>query len=109
MGRLYLILLILGISLFALCFAIKYLFICISDINKIMKKCIIHYPGYLENTYSKLKDVTSQNEKRIRIAKSICENLGGLNYHHEQCVQVPDVIDNEHHVYIPNHATKCSR
>ena len=69
-----------------------------------MKKCIIHYPGYLENTYSKLKDVTSQNEKRIRNAKSIREYLGGLNYHQERCVQVPDIIDNEHHDI---HAEPC--
>ena len=51
--------------------------------NKI--KCIIHYKG--KESYSEIKEISDQNESRIRLAKEVRERKGGDNYHEDQCVK----------------------
>ena len=55
--------------------------------------CIVHYDG--KEQYSKLKDVSEQNESRIREAKAKRETFSDENCHEKQCHLVPDIIDND--------------
>ena len=57
--------------------------------------CIVHYDG--KEQYSKLKDVSEQNESRIREAKAKQETFSDENRHEKQCHLVPDIIDNDIH------------
>ena len=59
--------------------------------------CIVHYSGYDKDKYSAIKDISTQNEERIRMAKSIREGTGGRNHHQEQCNLIPDKIDKHKH------------
>ena len=43
------------------------------------KKCIIHYEG--QKHYSKIRDISEENEKRIRDAKEVRIKQGGENNH----------------------------
>ena len=43
------------------------------------KKCIIHYE--VQKHYSKIKDISEGNEKRIRDAKEVRIKQGGENNH----------------------------
>ena len=47
------------------------------------KSCIIHYDGH--EKYSKIKDLSDNNEERIRKAKTIRETINGKHYHKKQC------------------------
>ena len=55
----------------------------------------MHYDG--KEKYSKLKDVSEQNESRIREAKAKQETFSDENRHEKQCHLVPDIIDNDIH------------
>ena len=59
-------------------------------------KCIIHYP-IKEGKYSKIKTISEINEEKIYAAKKHREELGGQNYHEEQCCSIPNEIDQESH------------
>ena len=59
------------------------------------RKCVIHYQGNC--SYSKLKDISEVNERRMKDAKSERERLGGENHHKEQCDTIPDSVNNELH------------
>lgn len=49
--------------------------------------CIVHYPN--EGTYSKIKQLSEVNKKRIIEAKEKRLSLGGSNLHLQQCENVP--------------------
>ena len=55
----------------------------------------MHYDG--KEQYSKLKDVSEQNESRIREAKAKWETFSDENRHEKQCHLVTDIIDNDIH------------
>jgi hypothetical protein len=57
--------------------------------------CIVHYSD--KNNYSEVIEVGEVNEQKIRLAKEKREELGGENYHQEQCDSVPVCIDNNIH------------
>ena len=56
---------------------------------------IVHYAGL--GPYSELKDVNGENEARIRAAKAKRQTLKGRNHHEEQCLLVPDNIQDASH------------
>ena len=66
------------------------------------KYCIAHYSGF--DDYSKLKDISSRNEDRLKEAKAYRIQLGGDNYHKKQCDMIPDVID---HTKYGIHSAPC--
>ena len=66
------------------------------------KQCIVHYAGL--GPYSELKDVNEEKEARIRAAKAKRQTLKGRNHHEEQCLLVPDNIQDAIHVV---HMTPC--
>ena len=53
-------------------------------------KRIIHFEG--QKHYSKIKDISEGNEKRIRDAKEVRIKQGGENYHKKQCNMIPDEV-----------------
>ena len=55
------------------------------------RRCITHHYGH--EKYSNVKEINENNENRIKSAKSLREKLKGENHHEEQCVKIPDVID----------------
>ena len=65
-------------------------------------ECIVHYDGY--DKYSGLKQISEINENRIREAKLLREETGGLNHHQEQCSKIPDAFDQNLHGI---HLTPC--
>ena len=54
------------------------------------KQCIVRYAGL--GPYSELKDVNEEKEARIRAAIAKRQTLKGRNLHEEQCLLVPDNI-----------------
>ena len=54
------------------------------------KQCIVHYASL--GPYSELKDINQEKEARIRAAKAKRRTLKGRNHHEEQCLLVPDNI-----------------
>ena len=56
------------------------------------KSCIVHYEIKNEK-YSCLGNISENAYQRTLEAKTICEELGGANFHREQCLNVPDVLD----------------
>ena len=54
------------------------------------KQCIVHYADL--GPYSELKDVNEEKEARIRAAIAKRQTLKGRNLHEEQCLLVPDNI-----------------
>ena len=66
------------------------------------KQCIVHYSGL--EPYSELKDVNEENEARISAAKAKRQTLQGRNHHEEQCLLVPDNIQDATHGV---HVTPC--
>ena len=56
------------------------------------KSCIVHYEIKNEK-YSCLGNISENTYQRILEAKTICKELGGANFHREQCLNVPDVPD----------------
>ena len=66
------------------------------------KHCIVHYAGL--GPYSELKDVNEEKEARIRAAKAKRQTLKGRNHHEEQCLLVPDTIQDAIHIV---HVTRC--
>ena len=60
------------------------------------KYCIVHY-DIRNQEYSELSNVSQNAYERILEAKTIREELGGDNYHEEQCLKVPDILDNSIH------------
>ena len=59
------------------------------------KSCIIHYDGY--EKYSKIIDLSGNNEERIRKAKTIRETFNDEHYHKKQCDILPATINHEVH------------
>ena len=66
------------------------------------KQCIVRYAGL--GPYSELKDVNEEKEARIGAAKARRETLKGRNHHEEQCLLVPDNIQDATHGV---HMTPC--
>ena len=59
------------------------------------KQCIVHYAGF--EPYSELKDVNEEKKTRIRTAIAKRQTLKGRNHHKEQCLLVPDNIQDATH------------
>ena len=59
------------------------------------KQCIVHYAGL--GPYSELKDVNEEKEARIRAAIAKRQTLKGRNHHEQQCLVVPDNIQDATH------------
>lgn len=59
--------------------------------------CIVHYPNKDESKYSAIKDISTINEERIRLAKSERESYTDENFHREQCESIPDEINHDKH------------
>ena len=57
--------------------------------------CIVHYPNKDESMYSAIKDISTINEERIRLAKSERESYTDENFHREQCESIPDEINHD--------------
>ena len=53
--------------------------------------CIANYKG--TESYSEIKEISEQDESRIRLTKEVRERKGCENRHEDQCVMIPDVID----------------
>ena len=68
------------------------------------KHCIVHYAGL--GPYSELKDVNEEKEARIRAAKAKRQTLKGRNHHEEQCLLIPDNIQDATHAV---HMTPCCK
>ena len=68
------------------------------------KQRIVHYAGL--GPYSELKDVNEEKEARIRAAKAKRQTLKGRNYHEEQCLLVPDNMQDATHAV---HMTPCCK
>ena len=68
------------------------------------KSCTIHYDG--NEKYSKIKDLSAINEKRIRKEKTIRETFNDKNYHNTQCDTIPATINHEVHGV---HMTSCCK
>ena len=66
------------------------------------KQCILHYAGL--GPYSELEDVNEEKETRIRAAKAKRQTLKGRNHHEQQCLFVPDNIQDATHAV---HMTPC--
>ena len=49
----------------------------------------MHYTGF--SSYSNTKDISQDNEVRLRNAKIKRETLKGENHHEEQCSLIPDI------------------
>ena len=63
------------------------------------KQCIVHYSGH--SGYGNLKPISSNVEDRLREAKQRRFDIGGENYHHNQCEYIPDVINHQiHYVHL---------
>ena len=56
------------------------------------KSCVVHYE-IINEKYSFLENISENAYQRILEAKTIHEELGGANFHREQCLNVPDVLD----------------
>ena len=56
------------------------------------KSCIVHHEIKNEK-YSCLGNISENAYQRILEAKTIHEELGGANFHREQCLNAPDVLD----------------
>ena len=54
------------------------------------RQSIVHYGS--QGPYSELKDVNEEKQARIRAAKAKRQTLKGKNHHEEQCLFVPDDI-----------------
>ena len=59
------------------------------------KQCIVRYAGL--GPYSELKDVNEEKEAGIRAAIAKRQTLKGRNHHEEQCLLVPDKIQDATH------------
>ena len=59
------------------------------------KQCIVYYASL--GPYSELKDINEEKEARIRAAKAKRRTLKGRNHHEEQCLLVPDNIQDATH------------
>ena len=66
------------------------------------KQRIAHYAGL--GPYSELKDVNKEKKARIRAAKAKRQTLKGRNHHEEQCLLVPDNMQDATHAV---HMTPC--
>ena len=56
-------------------------------------ECIVHYDNL---NYSVLKKLSDTNIERINLAKEKRLKLGGA-HHHNQCDQIPSVLNSESH------------
>ena len=56
------------------------------------KSCIVRY-GIKNEKYSCLGNISENAYQRILETKTIREELRGANFHREQCLNVPDVLD----------------
>ena len=59
--------------------------------------CIVHYPNKDESKYSVIRDISTINEERIRLAKSERESYTNENFHSEHCESIPDEINHDKH------------
>ena len=63
--------------------------------SKMSRMCIVHYYGM--DSYTKIKNISILNERRIREAKILRENFKDENYHQDQCDMIPGIIDQTYH------------
>ena len=61
------------------------------------KHCIIHYDSI--QVKGSLRSVTKVSLKSLKENQEIRKNLGGDNYHYEQCLGVPDSLDSSHFLH----------
>ena len=64
-------------------------------------ECIIYSEGF--NFYRNIKKINENNEKRMRAAKQVREQLAGGNFHQKQCKGISDTIDRNQGI----HMTSC--
>ena len=60
------------------------------------RQCIVHYAGL--RPYSELKEKNKETEGNIRAAEAKRQTLKGRNHHEEQCLLVPDDIQDGVHI-----------
>ena len=65
------------------------------EIQKMTLICIVHYPN--QATYSRIKQLSEVNKRRVIEAKEKRLSLGGSNSHLEQCENVPSEFEDSIH------------
>lgn len=71
------------------------------------RQCIVHYAGL--RPYSELKEKNKETEGNIRAAEAKRQTLKGRNHHEEQCLLVPDDIQDGVHITHGVHMAPCYR
>ena len=59
--------------------------------------CIMHYPNKDESNYTDIKEISTINKERIRLAKPERETYTDKNFHREQCASIPNEINRDKH------------
>ena len=62
--------------------------------------CVVQYKNSA-STYAKMKNISWINKQKIYEAKILREEIGGENYHEEQCLLLPsEIIDSKHGIHL---------
>ena len=69
------------------------------------RRCIVHYAGL--RPYSELKEINKETEGKIRAAGAKRQTLKGRNHDEEQCLLVPDDIQDGVHITHGVHMAPC--
>ena len=68
-------------------------------------ECIIHSEGF--DFYSNVKEISENNEQRIRAAKLVRKPSGSANFHQKQYKGILDTIDKNHGIHRTTCYKKC--
>ena len=69
-------------------------------------ECIIYYEGF--DFYSNMKKINENNEQRMRATKQVREQLGGENFHQNQCKGISDIIDRNQGIHMRSYYMKLT-